>query len=127
MYIILTNSAGFAPSAHLDPRGHDVYGAVGYSLGITALPLRVGEEERKWVEAQTACSSGQRELLHARKLFCQFYSSATGSPGDAGSSPTVAAVVDCYNSAVKSLEEKDLHVQGLHELGNLMWYSGSVR
>ena len=41
-----------------------------------------------------------------------------------------SGIIDAYCSAVGLLEKekrRDLHVQGLHELGNLMWHTGSVR
>ena len=46
------------------------------------------------------------------------------------SSSEVSAVVDAYCSAVELLERekrRGLRVQGLHELGNLVHHTGSVR
>ena len=108
-----------------------MYGPVGYSLGLTALSL--SEIEVKHAPAPT-CSQGEKELLQARRLFCQYLSkNGAVTAGDSLPTPSlseVTAVVDAYCQAVGSLEKekrKGLRVQGLHELGNLTCHTRNIR
>ena len=124
------------PAAHLDIRSYNLYGTVGFSLGMSALPLdtspNIGEEKT----ILTPPNRGKELLTQCRCLYSQYLStrisleeSEMGISPDSASISDVEHIVDGYKEALNELKKEgggesgwSLQIQAMHELGNLMYY-----
>lgn len=108
------------PAAHLDTKSYDIYGKVGFSLGLTNVPP---------VQAmpKPPANDGQDLLQYSRKLASQYLNERGGSCISVGD---IEHVTDGYKEAIRMLLDEgrvELAAEGMHELGNLMYSVGQLK
>lgn len=138
------------PAAHLDPgpKGYDIYGGVGFSLCLVPkayldkkeVSKRVGLMHAEIPDSDKLMS--QHVLVECRKLF-QRYAASTilgeplahadtvdavlMAPLEKARLPLVAAAYDKAIQLLQGANEKDLALQAMNELGDVMMLSGNTR
>lgn len=143
------------PAAHLDPgpKGYNVYGSVGFSLHLVSDDLLDKEDVLKRVDLLYDKAGGRGEqacqeiLMDCRRLLQRYCAgvkeiavSGGGimeecldkeSPAVAGlCKPQVSVLVASYDKVLQLLQaagKKDLTVQAMNELGDIMMLAGNVK
>lgn len=137
------------PAAHLDPgpKGYDIYGGVGFSLSLVPtlyldrneVTKRLGLMRDKAPDSDRLTS--QHVLVECRRLFQRYAASAAmGEPAanaypdglavctlNRAQLPLVAAAYDKAIQLLLGSNEKDLALQAMNELGDVMMLSGNTR
>ena len=110
------------PAAHLDTKAYNIYGKVGFSLGLTNVPP---VQAMPQPPANDGC--GQNLLQYSRKLASQCLIEGRGS---CVSISDMEHVIDGYKEAIRMLLDEgreELAAEGMHELGNLMYSIGQLK
>ena len=71
------SSAAIDPAAHIDPRGYDVYGGTGLSLGLTSVQL--DPAALQWQPTHTTHPTAQALLLECRRLLMRYLAGLDGA------------------------------------------------
>ena len=123
------------PAAHLDLRSYNLYGDVGYSLGMSAIPLdsapNLPIENNEG--SPSLLTKGEQILRHSRYLYSQYLSSRETNLNCSNSSSVtitdIEHILDRYKEALDELKRegdgengRSLQLQAMHELGNILYY-----
>lgn len=103
------------PAAHLDTVGYDLYDKVGLSLGMTNAHLHISSEEL------ADKKSGETLLSRARRLASDHFLSGNAR---------VESIINTYTKAIDLLiMERNIYlaVDGMHDLGNLLYFTGQLK
>ena len=138
------------PAAHLDPgpEGYNIYGKMGHSLALTAVPLDtrltmdrlkgqgLDEGERALSKARSMLSrycatemDQKHKNVNSAKEYPQQTQSDDSSKIECPSMPLtqVSSVVSAYDEAIIKLlksGKKELTAQAMSELGDVAWHGG---
>jgi hypothetical protein len=138
------------PAAHLDPgpKGYNIYGGIGFSLSMVPKVLLDKSELTKRLElmrdeahSNSSKLMSQHVLVECRRLFQRYAASAAigetpvsiysdnlaVSTLNKAQLPRIAAAYEKAIELLQGASERDLVLQAMNELGDIMMLSGNVK